>query len=90
MRFPFVAADTSTRDNDLDCRFFCFADRRRLMDDWSLAFKGSLFLDAISFLDCRLPAGWTNRGSIIKGIGFHRSCEEAGNAAFEMRHTTKG
>jgi hypothetical protein len=50
MRFP-CCADTSTRDNDLDA-VFLFADGRRLLDDErGLAFNGSWFLDAISFLD---------------------------------------
>jgi hypothetical protein len=51
MRFPFVAADTSTRDNDLKCRFLASPtdDARWMMRN--LAFNGSLFLDANQLLD---------------------------------------
>jgi hypothetical protein len=51
MRFPFVDADTSTRDNDLKCRFFGFADGRRLMDEWRFGLQWLFVFGRNQFLD---------------------------------------
>jgi hypothetical protein len=91
MRFPFVDADTSTRDNDLKCRFFGFADGRRLMDDEKFGLE-RLFVfgrnQFVGFVDP--PAGWTNRGSIIKAIASIAAANGPETPRSSRDHTTKG
>jgi hypothetical protein len=64
MRFPSVCADSSTRDNDLDCRLL-FRRRLNLID------PGMHLPDAISM---------TNRFKGIKGGAQLRSCEKRAQA----------
>jgi hypothetical protein len=53
----------------LNAAFFGFADGRRLMDEWRFGLQWLFVFGRNQFLDVLTrPAGWTNRGSIIKAI----------------------